>query len=113
MATELEGRRLTYAELNARAEKLARHLVSLGAGPEVRVAVCLERSLEMVVALLGVLKAGSAYVPLDPSYPVDRLAHMLTDGSPRLLVTQKKLLPTLPTPMAPRVVCLDSDWPGA
>ena len=70
---------LTYAELNARANRLAHYLRGLGVGPESRVALCLERSVEMVVSLLAVLKAGGAYVPLDPSYPLDRLAYMLDD----------------------------------
>jgi len=78
---------LTYAELNSRANRLARYLVSLGVGPEQRIAVCVERSVEMVVALYAVLKAGAAYVPLDPSYPLDRLAYMLDDCRPASVLT--------------------------
>ncbi|MFE9611524.1 amino acid adenylation domain-containing protein, partial [Streptomyces sp. NPDC006012] len=81
------GRSLTYAELNARANRLAHALRSAGVGPDVLVGVCAERGLDLVVALLGVLKAGGAYVPLDPAYPVDRLAHMLSDSAPRAVVT--------------------------
>ncbi|MFE9614016.1 amino acid adenylation domain-containing protein [Streptomyces sp. NPDC006012] len=82
-----EGRSLTYAELNARANRVAHRLRALGVGPDVLVGVCAERGLDLVVALLGVLKAGGAYVPLDPAYPVDRLAHMLSDSAARVVVT--------------------------
>ena len=74
VALSCEGEQLSYGELNAQANRLARHLRALGVGPDVRVGVCLERSIEMVVALLAVLKAGGAYVPLDPGYPAERLA---------------------------------------
>ena len=87
---------LTYRELDARANRLARRLVALGAGPEVRVGICLERSAEMVVAMLAVLKAGAAYLPLDPAYPADRLAYMLADSGAPLLVTQASLGGLLP-----------------
>jgi amino acid adenylation domain-containing protein len=90
-----EGR-LTYAELNARADGLARRLRRMGVGPESRVGICLERTTEMVVALLAVLKAGGAYVPLDPRYPRERLAFMLEDGNARVLLTQRSLLEALP-----------------
>src|SRR5205807_9932230 len=77
----------SYAELNARANRLAHHLIDLGAGPERFVALALPRSAEMVVAILAVLKAGAAYVPLDPEYPAERIAHALHDADPVLLVT--------------------------
>ncbi|MCF1496560.1 AMP-binding protein, partial [Agrobacterium vitis] len=73
---------LSYGELNARANRLAHHLRGLGVRPDDRVAICVERSLDMVVALLAVLKAGGAYVPLDPDYPAERLAFMLADSAP-------------------------------
>ncbi|SDT16354.1 amino acid adenylation domain-containing protein [Pseudomonas asplenii] len=83
-----EGESLSYAELNQRANRLAHHLRSLGVGPDVRVALCLERSLALPVAILAVLKAGGAYVPLDPTYPVGRLGHMLSDSEPRVVLGQ-------------------------
>ncbi|WP_143825693.1 non-ribosomal peptide synthase/polyketide synthase [Nannocystis exedens] len=87
---------LTYQELDERSNQLAHHLRGLGVGPEVLVALCVERSLEMVVGLLGILKAGGAYVPLDPSYPQERLAFMLTDARPAVLLTQARLRDSLP-----------------
>ncbi|HEX7243484.1 MAG TPA: amino acid adenylation domain-containing protein, partial [Longimicrobiaceae bacterium] len=89
-------RSLTYAELDRRADRLARALAALGVGPEVPVALCLERSEEMVVAVLGVLKAGGAYVPLDPAYPAGRLAYVLEDCRAPVLVTQEGLAERLP-----------------
>ncbi|MEW5860347.1 MAG: amino acid adenylation domain-containing protein [Cyanobacteriota bacterium] len=83
---------LTYRELNNRANQLAHHLQQMGVQPDVLVGICMERSLEMVVALLGILKAGGAYVPLDPTYPKERLAFMLADAQVSLLLTQSKLL---------------------
>ncbi|MET0621646.1 MAG: amino acid adenylation domain-containing protein [Pyrinomonadaceae bacterium] len=85
------GLRLSYAELNERAERLARRLRSLGVGPGVLVGVCVERSAEMVTGLLGVLKAGGAYVPLDPSHPLERLSFMLDDAKAHVLLTQSSL----------------------
>jgi amino acid adenylation domain-containing protein len=102
--------RLTYAELNQRANQLAHHLQSLGVGPEVLVAILMERSLEMVVSLLAVLKAGGAYVPLDPQYPAERIAFMLCDTSAPVLLTQQRLLESLPAHEA-QVVCVDRIWP--
>ncbi len=81
------GEQLTYRELNARANRLARCLQNLGVGPESLVAVCLDRSVDLVVALLGTLKAGGAYVPLDPGYPRERLAFMLADSGARVVIT--------------------------
>ncbi|HEX7175267.1 MAG TPA: amino acid adenylation domain-containing protein [Pyrinomonadaceae bacterium] len=104
-----DGGQLTYGELNRRANQLARHLRSLGVGPEVRVGVCVERSPEMIVGLLAILKAGGAYVPLDPSYPLERLTFMLEDSAAPVLLTQEHLLDVLPATWA-SVVCLDSDW---
>ncbi|WP_434424795.1 amino acid adenylation domain-containing protein [Nannocystis pusilla] len=87
---------LTYQELDERSNQLAHHLRGLGVGPEVLVALCVERSLEMVVGLLGILKAGGAYVPLDPSYPQERLAFMLMDARPAVLLRQARLRDSLP-----------------
>ncbi|HEX7241692.1 MAG TPA: condensation domain-containing protein, partial [Longimicrobiaceae bacterium] len=98
----------TYAELDARANRLACHLVGLGAGPEARVGICLERSAGMVVAMLAVLKAGAAYLPLDPAYPADRLAYMLADSGARVLVTQSSLRGLLPAEGV-RTVRVDAD----
>ncbi|MEO0490140.1 MAG: amino acid adenylation domain-containing protein, partial [Cyanobacteria bacterium J06659_2] len=110
IAVIYEQRQLTYAELNQRANQLARHLQALGVGPEVLVGICLERSLEMVIGLLGILKAGGAYVPLDPSYPQSRLQFMCRDAQISVLLTQAPLLAELPDLDVP-VVCLDQDWP--
>ena len=104
-----EDKQLTYRELNHRANQLAHHLRALGVGPEVRVAIFVERSLEMVIGLLGILKAGGAYVPLDPAYPKERLAFMLEDAEAPVLLTQEGLLQGLPDHRG-RVVRLDSDW---
>jgi amino acid adenylation domain-containing protein len=101
--------RLTYAELDRRASHLANHLIRLGASPDGLVAICVERSLEMVVGLLGILKAGSAYVPLDPAYPRDRIAFMLENAEVPLLLTQTRLLENLPQGNS-KVVLIDSDW---
>ncbi|WP_146180916.1 non-ribosomal peptide synthetase [Limnohabitans sp. 2KL-17] len=104
-----EDRHFSYGELNARANQLAHHLRGLGVGPEVRVGICVRRGLDMVVGLLGILKAGGAYVPLDPGYPGERLAFMLHDADPKVLLTQEALLPELPQ-YAGQVLCLDRDW---
>jgi amino acid adenylation domain-containing protein len=82
---------VTYAELNARANQLAHHLRSRGVGPEVRVAICVERSIDMIVGLLGILKAGGAYVPLEPSYPSERISFVLADCQAPILLTQQRL----------------------
>ncbi len=100
---------LTYAELNSRANQLARHLVQLSVKAGAPIGLCVERSPELIVAMLAILKAGAAYVPLDPSYPKLRLAQMLDDSQAPVLLTQQKLLNFLPSAQA-RVVCLDSDW---
>jgi amino acid adenylation domain-containing protein len=110
IAIVCDGACLTFAGLNERANQLARHLNAAGVGPEVPVAVMLERSTEMVVALLAILKAGGAYVPLDPSYPAARLAFVLDDVQASLIVTQESLLGSIPSQHhAPAVVCVDRD----
>ena len=101
---------LTYRELDERANRLARHLRTLGVGRDVVVGCCFERSVEMVVALLGVLKAGGAYVPLDPELPAQRLAGMLADIGVRVVLTQDRLLAQVQSP-ALQIVRVDADWP--
>ncbi|AUX23890.1 hypothetical protein SOCEGT47_044200 [Sorangium cellulosum] len=103
--------RLTYGALNARANRLAHALRRRGVGPETLVGLCVERSLEMMVGLLGILKSGGAYVPLDPAYPRERLRAMLEDSRLPLLLTQESLLHALPDAGA-RAICLDRDWPS-
>jgi amino acid adenylation domain-containing protein len=103
-ALVFEGERLSYAELNARANQLAHHLQSLGVGPEVLVGILMERSVELVVSLLAVLKAGGAYVPFDPQYPAERVAFMLEDSQVEVLLAHRHLLEDLPQHSA-RVVC--------
>src|SRR5262249_41062021 len=107
-----QDRSLTYSELNLRANRLARRLGELGVGPDARVAICMERGLEMVVGLLATLKAGGAYVPLDPAYPAERLALMMEDSSPVVLLTCGPGGGTLtwPLPALP-ILNLESDAP--
>jgi amino acid adenylation domain-containing protein len=102
---DLSGARLTYAELDARADRLARRLAGLGVGPEILVGVALDRSVGLLVGLLAVLKAGGGYVPLDPGFPPDRLALMVADSGLRVLLTEERLLPRLPGSAA--VVAVD------
>ncbi|MBV9774839.1 MAG: amino acid adenylation domain-containing protein, partial [Gemmatimonadetes bacterium] len=111
VAVVFEEASLTYAELDREANRLARYLRRRGVGPEVRVGLCLERSLEMVVALLGVLKAGGAYVPLDPGYPAARLEAMLADSGVAVLLTQERLRGLLPAQAGVEVVALDGARP--
>jgi amino acid adenylation domain-containing protein/thioester reductase-like protein len=91
VALVYEGESLTYAELNRRANRLARHLRTLGAGPDVPVALCVDRSLEMVIGLLATLKSGAAYAPLDPDLPAERLQLLLDDLSPPVVLTESHL----------------------
>ncbi|MCG3462320.1 amino acid adenylation domain-containing protein [Xenorhabdus bovienii] len=112
-AVVFEDQSLSYNELNHRANRLANHLITLGIRPDDRVALYVERSLAMIVALLGVLKAGGAYVPLDPAYPDERLAYMLEDATPKVVLTQKtladRLASTVPTVMP--MIVLDNPEP--
>jgi amino acid adenylation domain-containing protein len=109
VAVVFEGQQLTYAQLNARSNQLAHYLQSLDVGPEVPVAICMERCPEMVVGVLGILKAGGAYLPLDPAYPKERLAFMLQDAHAPVVLTREHWLESLPDYRG-RVVCLDSGW---
>lgn len=124
VAVVFENQKLTYAQLNARANQLARHLQTLGVKSEVLVAICMERSLETIVGLMGILKAGGAYVPLDPSLPKERLAFMLEDTQAPVLLTKSKQAPpyeggVLSTQQQwyshlsenlAHVISLDADW---
>ncbi|MDG6109855.1 non-ribosomal peptide synthetase [Dactylosporangium aurantiacum] len=111
VAVTFDGRDLTYAELDARSAALAGHLRRLGVGRGDLVAVCAERSHELVVALLAVMRAGAAYVPLDPQYPAERLAFMLADAAAPVVLTQARLAGSLP-PGGATVVVLDEPLPG-
>jgi amino acid adenylation domain-containing protein len=122
IAVEFEGKQLTYRELNSRANQLAHYLQAFGVGPEKVVGIYIERSLEMVVSLLGVLKAGGVYMPLDPAYPKERLEFMSDDAQVSVLLTRAKLVEDRGWTLAddslqsssvePRfmIVCLDRDW---
>jgi amino acid adenylation domain-containing protein len=110
VAVVFRDRCLTYRDLTRQANQLARYLLRLGVGPDVLVGICMERSLEMVIGLLGILKAGAAYVPLDPAYPAERLAFMLEDTQMSVLLTQQHLSTVLPNHKA-HLVFLDADWP--
>jgi amino acid adenylation domain-containing protein/non-ribosomal peptide synthase protein (TIGR01720 family) len=109
IAVSYENESVSYSELNRRANKLAHHLRKLGVSAEVLVGICVERSIEMVVGLLGILKAGAAYVPLDSSYPLERLSFMMEDAALGVLLTQEKLADTLPSHWG-HTICLDTDW---
>jgi amino acid adenylation domain-containing protein/non-ribosomal peptide synthase protein (TIGR01720 family) len=110
IAIVCEQEKLTYRELDEQSNQLANYLRARGVGPESLVALCLERSTNLVVAILGVLKAGGAYLPLDLAYPTDRLAFMLEDAQACVLLTQKSLQEKVPRRSGLRLVCLDSDW---
>ncbi|MDO7929211.1 amino acid adenylation domain-containing protein [Pseudomonas sp. KFB-139] len=111
LAVAFEGQRLSYSELNRQANRLAHHLIGLGVRPDDRVAICVERSARMVVGLLGILKAGAAYVPLDPDYPEQRIAYMLEDSAPSVLVSQHEVLGRVPQLSIP-LVLLDEPIEG-
>ena len=101
---------LTFRELDRRANQLAQHLRTLGVTHESLVGVCVDRSFELVVAILGIVKAGAAYVPLDPAYPVERLATMAEDAALRVVVCQQRLERVLPTSATRTNVRIDADW---
>jgi amino acid adenylation domain-containing protein len=110
VAVRFDQQLLTYRELNEKANQLAHYLQSLGLGVGNRVGICLNRSLEMAIAFLGVLKAGCAYVPLDPNYPIERLAFMAQDSQVKTILTCSTLKSFVPENSCP-TFCLDSDWP--
>ncbi|QBR31299.1 MULTISPECIES: non-ribosomal peptide synthase/polyketide synthase [Pseudomonas] len=107
LAVTFAHTQLTYAELDAKANRLAHKLLELGVGPEVRVGVAMPRSEQLLIALLAVLKAGGAYVPLDPDYPADRVAYMLEDSRARVLLTEQAVAKTLSVPSDTQVLLLD------
>src|SRR6266516_3752451 len=108
IAIQFDNREISYGELNQKANGIAGHLRKLGVGPEKLVGIFVERSIEMVAGLLGILKAGSAYVPLDPAFPKERLAFMIQDSGVGVLLTQRKFVDDLPAHQA-QVVCIDGD----
>ncbi len=108
VAVVFENEKLTYGELNARANRLANHLRTLAVGPEVLVGLCVERSAETIIGVLAILKAGGAYLPLDPAYPKNRLGMTIEDSRVAVLLTQEKLLSSLPE-TGVRTLCLDRD----
>jgi natural product biosynthesis luciferase-like monooxygenase protein len=112
IALVCEDQSLSYAELDRRANQLARRLAALGVGPDVLVGLCTERSIEMMVGLLAIQKAGGAYLPLDPTYPKDRIAYMVEDAKVPVLLTQERLRGDLP-PHRATVIALDADWEGS
>ena len=107
IAVACRDRSMTYNELNTQASRIARRLIALDVGPENVVGICVERSAPVIVALLGVLKAGAAYLPLDPSYPAHWLAHVLAEAKPKALLTTAELAARLPVDGG-RVICLDA-----
>ena len=109
IAVSFENQAVTYFELDRRANQLARHLIQLGVRPGSLVGVCVQRSLEMMVGLLGIWKAGAAYLPLDPAYPPERLTYIMEESSIAVLLTQARLAVGLPISNT-RVIPLDSDW---
>ena len=109
VAVVFDEQRLTYRELNERANQLAHYLRAKGVGPEMLVGLFVERSAEMIIGLLGILKAGGAYVPLEPALPRQRLEFLLDNSQIAILITQQHLLTSIPAERVP-VVCLDSDW---
>ncbi len=119
-AVIFEGQSMTYSLLDQKAEALSTYLKAMNVGPDVLVGIATDRSPEMVISILGVMKAGGAYLPLDPSYPTDRLAYMIQDSGISVLLTQSHLVKRLPvnqlvdstgnTVPAPEIICLDTDW---
>jgi amino acid adenylation domain-containing protein len=109
LAVEFQGQQVSFAELNARANQLAHYLIENGVGPEMKTGICMERSIEMLVGIFGVLKAGGAFVPLDPTYPAERLNYILADTAAGVVLSQQRLVKNMPESGA-RVICLDEGW---
>jgi len=109
IAVVCDEQEITYAELNTRANQLAHYLRTQGVAPDVLVGVLMERSVEMVVSLLAILKAGGAYVPIDPAYPAERLAFMLKDAGVSILLTQQRMMSSIPSHVS-SVICVDTAW---
>ncbi len=112
MALSFKDQELSYRELNARANRLARRLVSAGIGPDKIAGICLDRSIDMVVAILGVMKAGGAYLPLDPAFPKDRIAYMIEDSGAKVILTHPPTSIEIPGERdagRPEIICLDRE----
>lgn len=107
-AVECDGKTLTYDELNSRANQLANYLIKSGAKPKTHIGICVERSIEMVVGLLGILKIGAAYVPIDPLFPAERCGYMLGDANISILIMQKHLLIIFPQSDR-KAICIDKE----
>jgi amino acid adenylation domain-containing protein len=112
VAVRYEAQELSYKQLNERANQVARYLQKAGAGPEALVGICMERSLDLVIGLLGIFKAGAAYVPLDPGLPPGRISYMLEDSKSRVVLTRSGLLDGLPQSSA-KILCVDEHWKEA
>jgi amino acid adenylation domain-containing protein len=112
IAVEFQGRQLSYRDLNARANQLARHLAKRGVGPEVLVGICLDPSADLLVAMLGILKAGGAYVPLDRAHPPQRRVEILSESGAQFLITHEEALKEMSLPNSTAIVRMDSDWPA-
>ena len=109
IAVVFDGKSVSYLDLNIKANQLARYLRANGVGPEVLVGICVDRSVEMIIGLLAILKTGGAYVPMDPTYPQDRLEFMMSEISAPLVLTQAHLLEKLGF-CASKLLFLDSEW---
>src|SRR5258708_25929551 len=110
MALEFEGQRLSYKELNVRSNQLAHHLQKKGVKAEMLVPICIERSPEMMIGILGILKAGAAYVPVDPEYPQERIGYMLEDTGASIILSSKASREKLDETTSAAVIELDGDW---
>jgi len=110
IAVVIDDQKITYNELNQKANQLAHHLISLGAKPDMLIGICMERSIDLIIGLLGILKAGGAYLPIDLSYPQDRLAFMIEDANTSLLITQKSLSENIPNSKATNIYLDEFDF---